>query len=115
MGGEGFSVVVGEAGVSGGGAGGGAGVYFTGDSLERKSRRLGSRSRRGSLSGGLGSDFPQNQPIVSRGLKRAVWLPRARRESSAKRICTRIYIISSRVTASGPDLLYVIRYDFASP
>ncbi len=72
--------MVGEAGVSGSGAGGGAGVYFTGDSLERKSRRLGSRSRRGSLSGGLGgSDFPQNQPMVG-GVWRAVWLLRARRE-----------------------------------
>lgn len=53
--------------VSGGrDGGGGAGVYFTGDSLERKSRRLGSRSRRGSLFevDVGGSDFPQNQPIV---------------------------------------------------
>lgn len=51
---------------SGGGVGtGGAGVYFTGDSLERKSRRLGSRSRRGSLfEDGGGSGLPQNQPIV---------------------------------------------------
>ena len=51
--------------VSGGGAGGGAaGVYLTGDSLERKSRRLGSSSRRGSLLEGFGgSDFPQNQPM----------------------------------------------------
>lgn len=49
--------------VSGGGAG--AGVYFTGDSLARKSRRLGSRSRRGSLSEDwAASDFPQNQPMV---------------------------------------------------
>lgn len=56
----GLAVVV----VSGAG-GGGAGVYLTGDSLERKSRRLGSRSRRGSLLGdGGGSGFPQNQPMV---------------------------------------------------
>lgn len=53
----------------GGGGGGGAGVYFTGDSLARKSRRLGSRSRRGSLlvgseGEGLG---PQNQPMVLAG------------------------------------------------
>lgn len=33
----------------GSGGGGGAGVYFMGDSLERKSRREGSRSRRGSV------------------------------------------------------------------
>ena len=61
--GPGFEVVV--VVVSGGGAGGGgAGVYFTGDSLERKSRRLGSRSRRGSLFVEFGgSDLPQNQPI----------------------------------------------------
>ena len=68
---EEVSVLVADAGVvvSGGGAGGGgAGVYFTGDSLERKSRRLGSRSRRGSLSEDLGgSDLPQSQPMVGRG------------------------------------------------
>ena len=62
--GEGSVAAVGRD--SGGGAGGGgAGEYFTGDSLERKSRRLGSRLRRGSLSEDLGgSDFPQSQPIV---------------------------------------------------
>lgn len=38
------------------------GVYFTGDSLARKSRRLGSRSRRGSLSEGF--LLPQSQPML---------------------------------------------------
>lgn len=41
-------------------------LYFTGDSLVRKSRRLGSRSRMGSfelLSSSL--EEPQNQPIVA--------------------------------------------------
>lgn len=50
-----------------GGGGGGAGVgwYFMGDSLARKSRREGSRSRRGSVEESLGGeDFSQNQPIV---------------------------------------------------
>ena len=50
-----------------GGGGGGAevGWYFTGDSLERKSRREGSRLRRGSVEGSFGvEDFSQNQPIV---------------------------------------------------
>lgn len=73
---SGFEVAVwGEVVVSEGGVGGGgAGVYFMGDSLERKSRRLGSRSRRGSLSvvdlGG--SDLPQNQPMIAWGLGRAI-------------------------------------------
>ena len=65
--GLGVVVVVVVVVVSEGGVWGGAGVYFTGDSLERKSRRLGSRSRRGSLFGDLGgSGFPQNQPMVWR-------------------------------------------------
>ena len=49
----------------GGGGGGGVGWYFTGDSLERKSRREGSRSRRGSVEESFGVEyFSQNQPIV---------------------------------------------------
>lgn len=61
---EGWEVVVVGSGEAGGG--GGAGVYFMGDSLERKSRKLGSRSRRGSLSvvDLEGSDLSQNQPMV---------------------------------------------------
>ena len=41
-------------------------LYFTGDSLARKSRRLGSRSLKGSfdLESPLVSEDPQNQPIV---------------------------------------------------
>ena len=65
----------------GGAGGGGAGVvYLTGDSLERKSRRLGSRSRRGSLSGSLAaSDFHQNQPMADMKLKYlSDWLRLAR-------------------------------------
>ena len=52
---------------AGGGGGGGAEVwYLTGDSFSRKSRRLGSRSRRGSLLLGgvlLPPNHPENQPI----------------------------------------------------
>lgn len=58
-------------------------MYFMGDSLERNSRRLGSRSRRGSLfedSGG--SDVPQNQPMVGWWLLRV--RRKGRRELSAK-------------------------------
>ena len=40
-------------------------MYFTGDSLERKSRKLGSRWRRGSLSEDLLD--PQSQPMVGWG------------------------------------------------
>lgn len=54
-----------RAGSGGGAGGGGAGVYLTGDSLERKSCRLGSRSRRGSLSDLGGSGLPQSQPMVA--------------------------------------------------
>ena len=65
MEGWGEVVVVVVSGSGAGAGGGGAGVYFTGDSLERKSRKLGSRSRRGSLFVDFGgSDLPQNQPIV---------------------------------------------------
>lgn len=54
----------GEEGVCLEGGGAGAGLYFMGDSLERKSRRDGSRSRRGSVSDDLGGEgFSQNQPI----------------------------------------------------
>ncbi len=38
-------------------------VYFTGDSFSRKSRKLGSRSRRGSLLVFSSLLLPQNQPI----------------------------------------------------
>ena len=38
------------------------GWYFTGDSLDRKSRREGSRLRRGSVEGSSGVE--ENQPIV---------------------------------------------------
>lgn len=67
---------------SGGGAGaGGAGVYFTGDSLERKSRRLGSRSRRGSSSEDFGgSDLPQIQPMVGSVCSGSSGLLRVQRE-----------------------------------
>lgn len=61
-------VVVGEGEVVvslGGDGGAGAGVYLTGDSLERKSRRLGSRSRRGSRS--EDPEDPQSQPMVGWG------------------------------------------------
>ncbi len=57
-----WGVVVGDWG--GGGGGEAAGVYLMGDSLERKSRRLGSRSRRGSSSLEGGLEGPQGQPIV---------------------------------------------------
>jgi len=62
---DGFSEASGGATCGGGGGEAGAGLYFMGDSLERKSRREGSRSRRGSVSEDLGGeDFSQNQPIV---------------------------------------------------
>ena len=52
---------------SGGGGGFVEGLYFTGDSFSRKSRRLGSRSRRGSLLvllfGSPSLLEPQSQPI----------------------------------------------------
>lgn len=48
-----------------GGGGAGAGLYFMGDSLERKSRREGSRSRRGLAEEDEGGgDFPQNQSMA---------------------------------------------------
>ena len=50
---------------SGGRGGGGEVVYFTGDSFSRKSRKLGSRSRRGSLLLPPSLLLPQNQPIGS--------------------------------------------------
>ena len=51
--------------VGGGGGGAEAGLYFTGDSLERKSRREGSRSRRGSVSVVFWEeDLFQNQPML---------------------------------------------------
>jgi hypothetical protein len=55
------------AGAVSGAAGGFEELYFTGDSLARKSRRLGSRSRRGSWDflSSLLSEEPQNQPIVA--------------------------------------------------
>ena len=54
--------------VEGGGGGAGAGLYFMGDSLERKSRREGSRSRRGSVSVGFWEeDLFQNQPMMGFG------------------------------------------------
>lgn len=47
-------------------AGGLVELYFTGDSLFKKSRRLGSRLRRGScFFPSSSSDDPQNQPIIS--------------------------------------------------
>ena len=57
----------------GGGLGGGAEVwYLTGDSFSRKSRRDGSRSRRGSLElllvDELLPNHPENQPIEVRAL-----------------------------------------------
>ncbi len=63
MGGAGAGEGVGDCGEGAGGGGDAAGVYLMGDSLERKARRLGSRSRRGSeVEGGL--EGPQGQPIV---------------------------------------------------
>lgn len=51
-------------GAVGGGDGGEDGLYFTGDSFSRKSRRPGSRSRRGSLLVEGGSEgVEENQPI----------------------------------------------------
>lgn len=49
-----------------GGGGGGAaeGSYFMGDSFERKSRREGSRSRRGSVDEVVGEVLFQSQPIL---------------------------------------------------
>ncbi len=47
----------------GGGGCGGDVVYFTGDSFSRKSRRLGSRSRRGLLLVLSSLSLPQIQPI----------------------------------------------------
>ena len=56
------------SGAEGGGGGGFEVWYFTGDSFSRKSRKLGSRSRRGSPPLSLELPFlpePQNQPIGS--------------------------------------------------
>ena len=56
------------SGPEGGGGGGFEVWYFTGDSFSRKSRRLGSRSRRGSLLVSFELPFlpePPNQPIGS--------------------------------------------------
>lgn len=51
-------------GAVGGGGGGEDGLYFTGDSFSRKSRRPGSRSRRGSLLvDGDSEGVEENQPI----------------------------------------------------
>lgn len=49
-----------------GGEGEAEGLYFTGDSLSRKARRSGSRSRRGSLfvEGGFEGVEDENQPIA---------------------------------------------------
>jgi len=52
----------GEAGEGGDGAA--AGLYFMGDSFERKSRREGSRSRRGSVEEDEGEVLFPNQPIM---------------------------------------------------
>lgn len=46
------------------GVGLGAGLYFMGDSLARKSRREGSRSRRGSVDEDALEVLFQNQPMV---------------------------------------------------
>ncbi len=54
----------GEVDSGGEGSGVGAGLYFTGDSLSRKSRREGSRSRRGSVEEDELEVFFQNQPMV---------------------------------------------------
>lgn len=64
MGFSGEAVSSGEVDSGAEGSGVGAGLYLTGDSLSRKSRREGSRSRRGSVEEDELEVLFQNQPMV---------------------------------------------------